>query len=66
MKTPAAVSAPIRQILGKGDGRTLSVVKDSQRPAERVRSRIWHGVRTELIETPAGVIAGESGWRCDI
>jgi hypothetical protein len=28
MKTPAIVNSPIRQALGIGDGRTLSVVKD--------------------------------------
>jgi hypothetical protein len=28
MKTPAIVNWPIRQTLGSGDGRTLSVVKD--------------------------------------
>jgi len=31
MKIPATVNAPIRQTLGVGDGRTLSVVKDMPR-----------------------------------
>ena len=31
MKTPAIVNSPIRQALGIGDGRTLSVVKDMPR-----------------------------------
>ena len=31
MKTPAMVNSPIRQALGIGEGRTLSVVKDMPR-----------------------------------